>query len=116
VLLHRVTAWVSTALVAIVVAVAMPVSQLRTVSIVKECCCPDPAKCHCPDHELESSQQPSLRACHNTEEAVIAPQLPVFSVAVAALAVVPAITAAVVEHPLRSPHPPPLPRRPDAPS
>lgn len=51
VLVRRAAVWLSTVGVALIVALAMPVSQLRTMSVVKACCCPDPSNCHCPDHD-----------------------------------------------------------------
>ena len=114
--LRRAFAWVSTVAVAIVVALALPVSQLRTVAIIKACCCPDPSRCHCPDHQPEPSGQPTMRACHNTERAIHGAQLPAFEAP--AIAVAPAPVAAVIVPPARlpAPHPAPHPARPDAPS
>jgi hypothetical protein len=116
VLIRRAAAWISTVVVAIVVAFAVPVSQLRTISIIKACCCPDPAQCHCPDHKADSSPQPSIRACHNTERAIVAPELPAFSAPVVAIAVVPAMAIIALDHAIAAPHPAPPPIRPDAPS
>lgn len=106
----------STIVVAIVVALAVPVSQLRAISIVKACCCPDPANCHCPDHEKDSPSQPSMRACHNTEHAVMAPQLPAFTAPLVAVAAAPVIAIVATASPIPDPHPAPPPNRPDAPS
>jgi hypothetical protein len=116
VLVRRVTAWVSTVAVAIVVALALPVSQLRTMAIIKACCCPDPTNCHCPDHKADPSEQPSMRACHNTERVVIAPELPAFRApAVAATSPSPAAVLAI-DPAIPAPHPAPPPNRPAAPS
>jgi hypothetical protein len=113
---RRASAWISTAMVAIAVALAVPVAQLRTVSIVAWCCCPDPSNCHCPDHEPDSSTQPSVRACHNTQQVMVAPEAPAFAAPAVAAAPAPAVAAAVIDPALAAPHPaPPLPR-PDAPS
>jgi hypothetical protein len=106
----------STIVVAIVLAVSIPVSQLHTVATQTECCCPDPDQCKCPDHNEDKSTQPMLRACHKTEQQFVAPVLPAF--------VAPAIEIAVVLEPVAferafthsAPHPAPAPRRPDAPS
>lgn len=116
VFIRRAAAWISTVAVAIVVVLSVPVSQLRTVSIVKTCCCPDPGDCHCPDHEADSSSQPSIRACHNTERAIAAPELPAFAAPAVARAVVPAVAIIAIDHVLPAPHPAPPPARPDAPS
>jgi hypothetical protein len=114
--IRRAAAWISTAAVAIVVALSVPISQLRTVSIAKACCCPDPGYCHCPDHEADSSSQPSIRACHNTERAIAAPELPAFAAPAVARAVVPVVAIIAIDHVLPAPHPAPPPARPDAPS
>lgn len=119
VFIRRAAAWISTVVVAIVVALAVPVSQLRTVSIVKTCCCPDPAHCHCPDHpdlKTDSSSQPSIRACHNTERMIVAPELPGFRTPVVAVAAVPAAWVVALAHVMAVPHPAPPTTRPDAPS
>jgi hypothetical protein len=113
---RRIAARISTVVVAILVALAVPVSQLRTVWVAKACCCPDPTNCHCPDHKADSSPEPSMRACHNTERVIVAPELPAFRAP--AIAVAPAVTPAVaaVVHSISAPHPAPPPTRPDAPS
>ena len=115
-IVRRAAARVSTVVVAILVALAVPVSQLRTISIVKTCCCPDPSNCHCPDHKADPSQQPSMRACHNTERAIVAPELPAFRAPSIAVAQAPAVAIAQVAPPIPAPHPAPPPTRPDAPS
>jgi hypothetical protein len=107
---------VSTIVVAIAVALSVPVSQLRTITVIKSCCCPDPTNCHCPDDSKDTSSQPSMRACHNTERAIMAPQLPAFTPPVIAVAAVPAIAVIAAAPPLPDPHPAPPPIRPDAPS
>jgi hypothetical protein len=114
--LRRAAAQVSTIVVAILVALAVPVSQLRTITVVKTCCCPDPANCHCPDHQKDASSQPSIRACHNTERALMAPQLPAFTAPVVAIADMPAIALVAADPSIPDPHPAPPPTRPDAPS
>ena len=103
-------------LVAIAVALAVPISQLRTVAIFKACCCPDPAHCRCPDDKTPPSQQPTLRACHNTERMLVAPELPAFRAPVVAIAPAPAAAGTAIAHVLPAPHPAPPPLRPDAPS
>lgn len=85
--LRRATTAIATIFVAIVVALAVPVSQLRTISIVTTCCCPDPAKCHCPDHKPDHSGNPSIRACHKSSHETVAPQLPSFSPPEVAIAI-----------------------------
>jgi hypothetical protein len=114
--LGRAAAWISTVVVAIVVALAVPVSQLRTIAIIKTCCCPDPTHCHCPDHKADSSSQPSLRACHNSERTIVAPELPAFPAPVAGVAIAPVVAILSLDHAIPAPHPAPPPTRPDAPS
>ena len=116
VLVRRAAVWLSTVGVALIVALAMPVSQLRTISVVKACCCPDPSRCHCPDHEGDTSTQPSMRACHSTEHVFVAPAFPAFHAPAIAVAAAPAVAAVPVIHALPAPHPAPPPTRPDAPS
>lgn len=115
-LLRRTAARISTVVVAIVVALAVPVSQLRTVMILKMCCCPDPDSCHCPDHKTDSPSQPSMKECHGSERAIVAPQAPSFVAPAISVAAAPPVVIAAVEHALPSPHPAPPPTRPDAPS
>ncbi|MEO7731288.1 MAG: hypothetical protein ABIY55_09970 [Kofleriaceae bacterium] len=109
-------AWLATVVVAVVVALAVPVSQLRTVSIIRTCCCPDPDSCHCPDHTPDSSTQPSMRACHNSERAIVAPELPAFQAPAVAIVATPALVVIALEHAVVTPHPAPPLNRPDAPS
>jgi hypothetical protein len=114
--IRRAAAWISTAMVAIVVALAVPVSQLRIVSVVKACCCPDPAQCRCPDHKADPSAPPSMRACHQTERVSVTPQMPAFHPPVVAVVMAPAVARTAVDHVMPAPHPAPPPLRPDAPS
>lgn len=103
-------------MVALLVALAVPGSQLRTVSIVKECCCPDPSSCHCPDHKPDPSSQPSMRACHNSERAIVTPQLPAFSAPAVATAAAPVALGPALVSSIPAPHVAPPTPRPDAPS
>lgn len=115
-IVRRAAAWLSTIVVAALVALAVPVSQLRTVAILKTCCCPDPDHCHCPDHKTDTSSQPSMRACHNSERAIVAPEAPAFQPPMIALASAPVVTAFTIEASIPAPHRAPAPIRPDAPS
>jgi hypothetical protein len=111
-----IAARIATVVVAILVGLAVPVSQLRTVWIAKVCCCPDPTNCHCPDHKTAPSSEPSMRACHNTQQVMVAPEAPAFRAPVVAIATVVTATTAAIEPPIPAPHPAPPPARPDAPS
>ena len=115
-IVRRATAWLATVVVAIGVAVALPVSQLRTIAFVHSCCCPDPDNCHCPPEKPEHSGQPALRACHNTSHAIVAPTTPAFSAPAVAIADAPLIIVRPLAHALPAPHDEPPPARPDAPS
>jgi len=103
-------------MVALVLALTIPVSQLRTACVEQSCCCPDPAKCHCPDHDDSKPTQPQLRACHQTQHITVAPTLPAFAAPVIAAIPAPAVLVVAAIHPTRSPHAAPSPARPDAPS
>ncbi len=87
--IRRVAVAVAAYVAAIVVALAVPVSELRTISITATCCCPDSTKCHCPDHKADPGGQSSMRACHRTRHEAVAPQLPSFSPPEVALAIAP---------------------------
>jgi hypothetical protein len=113
--LRRFASLASTVVVAIVVALAVPISQLRTVSIVSACCCPDPSNCHCPDHKGDHSTQPSIRDCHKTQQSTVTPQLPVFEPPTLVV-IAPARAVETIAFAWHAPHDAPAPARPDAPS
>jgi hypothetical protein len=114
--IRRAALAVATYVAAIVVALAVPVSELRTISITTTCCCPDPTRCHCPDHKPDHSKQPSIRACHRTQHEAVAPQLPSFSPPEVALAIAPPrIVHVAIAAPL-APHAAPSPEEPYGPS
>lgn len=103
-------------LLALAVALSVPTSQLRTISIVTTCCCPDPAKCHCPDHKADLDGVPSIRACHKTSHETVAPQLPSFSPPEVAIAIpAPHVAPGIVNAP-SLPHEAPVPDEPYGPS
>lgn len=104
-------------MVALLLAIALPVSQLRNVVISKSCCCPDPTKCHCPDHEPGGAgDQASIKACHRSEQALVAPTLKAFVVPELALPSPALVVQRAVLPSLPSPHAAPAPRRPASPS
>jgi hypothetical protein len=113
---RRVLTSAATFVAAIVVALAVPVSELRTYSIVTQCCCPDPSNCHCPDHNPDHSTQPSMRACHRTSHEMVAPQLPSFRPVEIALAIAPPLVAAPAVIAMPEPHVAPTPGEPYGPS
>ena len=106
----------STILVAIVLAICVPVSQLHTVSTKTECCCPNPDQCKCPDHDPDDGAQPVMRACHKTQQTFVAPVLPAFVPTELVAVAAPEPVAFEPAFVLPAPHPAPAPRRPDAPS
>ena len=114
--LHRLVSAASTLVVAIVLAICVPVSQLRTATHETECCCPDPDQCKCPDHQPDKSTQSKMRACHKTTQSFVAPVSPAFVPPQIVLAARPEVVAITAAFSLPAPHPSPLPRRPDAPS
>jgi hypothetical protein len=112
----RVKSALSSIVIAMIVIFALPISQLRTVAITIECCCPDPHKCHCPDHKADTSGQPSIRDCHKSAQVFEAPTAPSATIAVIAIATTPARTEISVHHDLTTPHHPPILERPRGPS
>jgi hypothetical protein len=114
--IRRAAAWISTAMVALVVVLAVPASQLRIAADEPACCCPDPASCRCADHQEDPSSQPSLRACHDPDRAIVAHELPAFGPPALAVAAAPGLAVVPVDHAIIAPHPAPPPARPDAPS
>jgi hypothetical protein len=115
--IRRIANAAATVLVAIVVALAVPVSQLRTVTTISErCCCPDPTHCHCPADSQAPTGNAQLKNCHKVSHDVVAPQLPAFSPPVVAAAPVAARIVAIAMVSIPAPHAAPASRRPDAPS
>ena len=115
--IRRIATAAATVWVAFVVALALPVSQLRTVATVHEkCCCPDPANCHCPPQNKDAPGTPQMKTCHRVSHDVVAPELPAFAPPVVAHVPAAARIVALVATPLNAPHAAPIARRPDAPS
>ncbi len=114
--LRQVVTAASTIVVALVLAISVPVSQLHTASTQSQCCCPDPGHCKCPEHKPDRRPDPSMRACHKTTQHFVSPVLPVFVTPVDQVALAPQAAATEVVFVHRTPHAPPTQRRPDAPS
>jgi hypothetical protein len=115
--IRRIAAAASTVVVAIVVALAVPVSQLRTFAVQTSCCCPDPSHCHCPDHQPgQPGGHGSMRACHKTSHEIVSPDAPAVAMPDVAIAAVSTRVAPRVAWVIAAPHAPPAPARPDAPS
>ncbi len=115
--IRRISSYAVTMVVAFVVALAVPVSQLTTVqTITEKCCCPDPAHCKCPSHKPDPTQDPQFKDCHKTSHDVVAPQLPAFAQPEIAFVAPSVQLLAFAPAPYVAAHAAPDPRRPDAPS
>lgn len=114
--LRRIATAASTIVVAIALAIIVPVSQLHTASNSTECCCPDPDRCQCPDHERDDATQPMMKTCHKTSQDFVAPVLPAFVAPAIEIASTPREIAVAVVFPLTAPHPAPALHRPRGPS
>lgn len=113
--LRRIATAASTLVVALVLSIVVPVSQLHTFSQQIECCCPNPDHCQCPDHD-EVPSQPTMKACHKVAHDFVAPVLPAFVTPEIEIASAPPVIAIEPVLALADPHPAPEPTRPDAPS
>jgi hypothetical protein len=105
-----------TTILAIVVAVIVPVSSLKLVGTVATCCCPDPSDCHCPHDKQPSDQSPAMRTCHRVDTTFVTPDLPGFEPAHHEPATAPARVVASVSFAIDPPHAAPSLERPAAPS
>jgi len=103
----------TTILVAIALAVLVPVAQLKTTVEKTPCCCPNPKTCKCKHGD---SSTPSMRACHQTTPEAAQGSLPEFIPPTLIDVVAPSRALVAIVSPLPEPHPAPAPRRPDAPS
>ncbi len=113
--LRRALTAASTIVVAVVLALCVPLAGLQTARVVPDCCCPDPDKCKCPDHQ-PMPEQPSMRACHKNVPDAVENQLTAFVPPNLPSASEPTRVVSLAPYALTSPHPAPAPRRPDAPS
>jgi hypothetical protein len=105
-----------TMLAAVIVMITVPVSQLRTIAVRTECCCPDPTRCHCPDHETGPAGQTSIKACHKSNDIVVGSAASEVVAAPTVMVDAPALRVATAEYALHSLHAPPSPARPPGPS
>lgn len=96
--------------------VALPVSQLRLVAIVIECCCPDPERCHCPPGSPDSGSAPQIKPCHQSAESYESASAPGVTPVARIAILAPARVEAPLHHQLPTPHAPPIPDRPRGPS
>jgi hypothetical protein len=107
---------IATFIVAIVVALTVPISQLRTDSVTITCCCPDPAHCHCPHDKPGPTKCPSLKACHQERHDVVSPDAPSFTSPEVAIAIALPRTAPAPFVAPGVPHAEPFPSEPYGPS
>jgi hypothetical protein len=114
--IRRAAASFATFVVAICVALAVPVSQVRLVTTIASCCCPDPSHCHCPAEKPSRPETPAMKTCHHRSQEIVSPSAPLFVHATEhATDRAPRVIEVAVE--LRNDrHDTPDPRRPDAPS
>ena len=103
-------------IIAILMMLALPVANLRTFDDRPTCCCPDPAVCKCPAHHGLHTTQPVMKSCHKSAPRIVVPPLPSYAATDLALLVPPVSREALVIATISTPHEPPAPRRPDAPS
>jgi hypothetical protein len=114
--LRRIATAASTVIVAVMLIFGVQIAQLQTFSEQTECCCPDPNNCKCPDHKPDQSQQTSMRACHKSAPPAVTAQLAAFVAPALPELRAPTVATPAIAPPIPAPHPPPAPRRPDAPS
>lgn len=100
---------------AVLVAVALPLGNLRTERVEIHCCCPSIERCKCPDHDTPPAA-PTMQACHRTLDTFSTPAIAAFVPPHRAATTVAQVVTVVAHAPLPIPHAPPTPRRPDAPS
>jgi hypothetical protein len=103
----------TTLIVAIALAVLVPVAQLKTFVEKEPCCCPNPKTCKCAH---DGPMHTTMKTCHQKPPAAAAPTLSAFVTPELAEVDVPALVGAPVIASLPDPHPAPAPHRPDAPS
>ncbi|HUS28984.1 MAG TPA: hypothetical protein VMZ53_10745 [Kofleriaceae bacterium] len=103
----------TTVIVAIALAVLVPVAQLQTFVEKDACCCPNPKACKC-NHD--DPAQPTMKTCHQKAPAIASTTLPSFVPPEVTDVVAPSRALIAINAPLPDPHPAPAPRRPDAPS
>ncbi len=103
-------------LIGVIVVLAVPVSQLRLVSVRVECCCPDQSRCHCPDHGTQGPEAPTINVCHKTSETIASAEAPAFAAPDLVAIHAPPMRIAVVEYVVSQPHAAPSPERLPGPS
>lgn len=106
------------ALIALAVCLAVPGCQLRWTPDAPTCCCPDPAKCPCHDHDRSPGEAGTakMRACHSPSDGFALTELASFVVPDMAARPTASPIADVAHDDLARPHPAPPPDQPDAPS
>jgi hypothetical protein len=95
---------------------ALPVSQLRLLSYIVDCCCPDPDHCSCPDHPSAQGTHSKMVPCHKTVDTLESAGTPSFTPGFVITELVPARALVSIHHTYATPHEPPSLERPSAPS
>jgi hypothetical protein len=95
---------------------ALPVSQLRLITVIIECCCPDPDHCNCPDHPTSNGSHSTMLPCHKSVDTLESASAPSFTPDLVVVELVPARALVAIHHTHATPHEPPSPERPSAPS
>jgi hypothetical protein len=111
----RITA-LAALIVAALVALAVPVAQLRTNPLLATCCCPVPTDCHCPKEEAGGTPQSTLGPCHHWALELHAAAAPVVELAASSIAVPVGRTVIAPVWSPSAPHASPDPAPPSAPS
>lgn len=106
----------STLVVALVMALAVPVAQLKMITVQTSCCCPDQTKCHCPHEKGDHGKVPSMRACHRSQNEIVSADLPAFTPPMLASVDVIAPLGTTPSTPLFVPHASPAAEPPYGPS
>jgi hypothetical protein len=102
-------------MVAVIVILAVPVTQLRLVTVTHQCCCPDPDNCHCPEDKV-APRDTSMKACHESNEIIASASAPVFVAQPGVDVEGPVTPTAHAEIVLPAPHATPTLDRPRGPS
>jgi hypothetical protein len=95
---------------------ALPVSQLRLITVIIECCCPDPDHCNCPEHPTSNGSHSTMLPCHKSVETLESASAPSFAPDLVVVELVPARALVAIHHTHATPHEPPSLERPSAPS
>jgi hypothetical protein len=114
---RRIVAAATTAVMAVMMTIALPIAQIPSAKVVAAaCCCPNPATCHCPDHERHTRGDPSVRPCGQPPELTIVAALAPFVAPSVTIMMPPLLAQSAPIVAPRAPHPAPPASPPAAPS